>query len=132
MKYYEVAAKWWADKIRNVGPANYNNGDNGVRGGMAMMMATMIAVDKAPSNVSVELFEKKLAEKIKESVESRGQLSLDCDYGPNMLLGNIARETEIDPMSFPWKTNMHITPDKVQVSFGYGAGYETIFPVNHR
>lgn len=97
-----------------------------------MIMATMIAIDKAPSSSSVEQFEEKLAEKIKEIVEQKGQLSLDCHYGPDMILGSIARETEIDPMSFPWKTNMHITPDKVQVSFGYGVGYETIFPVNNR
>lgn len=128
MKYYEVAAKWWADKLRNVGPASFNNGDDSPNGGIAMMLATMIAFDKEPSNDATDLFEKNLAEKIKERVEHLGQLSLDCDYGPGMILGNIAKEVGIDPMSFPWKTSMHITADKVQVSFGYGASYVTIFP----
>ena len=129
MKYYEVAAKWWADKIRKASPANFNNGDDGQRGGMAMIMATMIAMKNEPSSEVVDLFEKKLAEKIKEEVERRGQLSLDCDYSPDITLGNIANQTGVDTMSFPWKTNMNITADKVCVSFGYGSGYDTIFPV---
>ncbi len=102
MEYYEVAAKWWADKIHKIGSAKAK---------------------------TVRVFEKKLGEKIKERVEQIGQLSLECDYDPDMILGNIAKEVGVDAKCFPFKTNMHITPNKVRVSFGYGTGYEKIFPV---
>lgn len=29
MEYNKVAAKWWADKLRNVGPRNFDMGESG-------------------------------------------------------------------------------------------------------
>ena len=38
------------------------------------------------------------------------------------------KELKLDSMlDFPWKTHMRITPDKVEVSCGYGAPLETIW-----
>ena len=38
MEYYKIAAKWWADQIRNVGLSSFDNGDQSSTGGMAMAM----------------------------------------------------------------------------------------------
>ena len=128
MTYYETAAKWWADKVRNVGPGNFNNGDDSTSGGMAMILATMLAMDKEPDSESADQFEKILSEHIRKRVEDDGYLILDCDYGPCTLLSNVAKVSGVDASCFPWKTNMNITKEEVKVSCGYGAAYKKIYP----
>lgn len=128
MEYNKVAAKWWADKFRNVGPGNFNNGDSSSAGGMAMIMATMLAMDSEPSAQAIDLFEQKLADTIKEHVESRGSMTLSVDYGPDYILGSLARETGVSTNGFPWKTTMWVEKDKVSVSAGYAAPTKIIFP----
>lgn len=129
MEYNKVAAKWWADKLRNIGPGNFNMGDDSSAGGIGMMLATMLALDNEPSSESIDLFEEKLAEIIKEQVEKIGSLILSTDYGPDYTLGKLANETGIDTTSFPWKTLMTIDKAHVSVSCGYGASSKIIFPV---
>lgn len=128
MEYNKVAAKWWADKLRNVGLGNFDNGDSSSAGGLAMLLAGMLAMDTQPSGESIDFFEEKLAETIKEQVESRGSMTLSVDYGPDYILGSIAQESGVSTNGFPWKTTMWVRADKVEVSAGYAAPSETIFP----
>ncbi len=116
MEYNKVAAKWWADKLRNVSLGNFNNGDSSSVGGLAMLLAGMLAMDTQPSGESIDLFEKKLAETIKEQVESCGSMILSVDYVPDYILGNIARESGVSPNGFPWKTTMWVRADIVKNS----------------
>ena len=128
MEYNKVAAKWWADKLRKVGPGNFDNGDSSSTGGMAMLLATMLAMDSHPSDEAIDLFEERLADTIKEHVEAYGSMTLSVDYGPDYILGNLAQETGVSTNGFPWKTTMWIEKDKVSVSAGYAAPCKTIFP----
>lgn len=128
MEYNEIAAKWWADKLRNVGPGNFNNGDQSSEGGIAMMLATMLAIETSPNSDAIDLFEQKLAEEIKERNSFGGTLILDVDYGPDMILGNIAKETGVSTTGFPWKTTMWITDEEVAVCCGAGSQRQIIFP----
>ena len=129
MEYNKVAAKWWADKIRNVGLGNFNNGNTGSSGGIAMAMASMIALKKQSSSEAIDLFEEKLAETIKESVEKCGPMTLSVDYDPDCVLSSHAEEAGVSLNAFPWKTMMWISEDKVSVSCGYGAPSKVIFPI---
>ena len=122
MNYYEIAAKWWADKVQNAGPANFNN--------VAMIFASMIAMENASNKDAIEAFEKELANVIKTNVESKGRLTFDCDYAPDRILTEVAIEAGVNPAGFPWKTTMNVTAEKVEVSFGYGASWQTIYPVS--
>ncbi len=128
MEYNKVAAKWWADKLRNVGLGNFDNGDSSSAGGLAMILAGMLAMDTKPSDESIDLFEKELAETIKEQVESRGSMTLSVDYGPDYILGSLAEKTGVSTNGFPWKTTMWVRSNEVTVSAGYAAPAETIFP----
>ena len=56
MEYNKVAAKWWADKLRNIGLGNFDNGE------------------------LIYLFEEKLADTIKENIETHGSMTLSVDY----------------------------------------------------
>ena len=127
MKYYEVAAKWWADKLRNIGPASFNNGDDSAAGGMVSAMATILAVEEKPAGNAADEFEKRLAEAIKEKMEGITYMRLSCDYNPCRMLYDIASEFNISASCFPWKTTMEITPERVNVSCGYGARFKTIY-----
>ena len=127
MEYNKVAAKWWADKLRKVGPGNFDNGDSST-GGMAMLLATMLAMESQTSDEAIDLFEERLAETIKEQVEARGSMTLSVDYSPDYILGNLAQETGVSTSRFPWKTTMWIEKDNVSVSAGYAAPCKTIFP----
>lgn len=128
MAYNDVAAKWWADKLRNIGPGNFNNGDDSLAGGIAMILGSLIAMESEPSSKSIDLFEQNLADTIKEHVESSGPLILSVDYGPDALLGKIALKSGVNTNGFPWRTTMWIETEKVSVCAGYGAPTKIIFP----
>jgi len=129
MEYNKVAAKWWADKLRNVGLGNFDNGDKSEAGFFAMLMGSMLAMDTQPAVETIDKFEERLAETIKEQVETRGSMTLSVDYGPDYILGSLAQETGVSTNGFPWKTTMWIEANKVSVSAGYAAPMENIFPV---
>lgn len=126
--YYETAAKWWSEKVKNASPANFNNGDKSQAGGMSMIFASLIAMENAPKKEAIEAFEKELAKVIKAQVEENGSLMLDCDYAPDAILTSVAIDTGVDPSGFPWKTTMKVTAESVEVSFGYGASWQKIYP----
>lgn len=129
-KYNEVAAAWWANKLRNITPASFNNGDDSSAGGFGMMMAFLIADKRSPDSDKVDAFEKELAEKIKQDVEEFGRLYISCDYAPDNLLSELAYKCEIETGCFPWKTSMWISQEEVKVSAGYARPTVTIYPEN--
>ena len=128
MDYNEKAAKWWAEKLRNVGPTSFDNGDTSEGSFYASMLATMLAMDTHPSDESVDKFEARLAEVIREKVEKTGYLTLSVDYHPDFILATVASETNVNESGFPWKTTMWVYPTEVSVRAGYGAPVEVIFP----
>lgn len=129
-EYNEVAAAWWANKLRNITPASFNNGDESSAGGMGMMMAFLVADKRRPEDEKVDAFEKELAEKIKQEVEEFGRLYISCDYAPDDLLTELAFTHEIETGCFPWKTSMWISKEEVKVSPGYARPAVIIYPEN--
>lgn len=127
MEYNEVAAKWWGDKLRNIGPSHFYNGDESKRGQMERFFAVIAARKEMSNSGDVEYFEKKLAEAIKEKIEKEGLVELSVEFVPNLFLGEIAKETGINQYCFPWKTTMIITKEKIEIKSGYYATKEIIF-----
>ncbi len=127
MEYYKVAAKWWADKLRKLGPGNFNNGDESISGGVTMALDTMLAMNSKPSDDAIDLFEEKLAKAIKEYLEKQDYIILSVDYGPDYILASIAEKSGLSTRCFPWKTTMWVRKDKVSVRAGYGAPIKVIF-----
>ena len=83
---------------------------------------------KERSTKDVKKFKKVLADGIEKQIKLYGYCSLDVDYNACQLLMEAGKELNLDSMlNFPWKTYMRITPDKVEVSCGYGAPRVTIW-----
>lgn len=129
MEYNNVAAKWWADKLRNASPGNFDMKESGDLGFGIMMLGTMIAMDTQTPSKNIDKFEEHLSKTIKEMVERCGHLTLSVDYGPDYILGKIAQETEVSINKFPWKTTMWIEKCKISVSSGRTESTKIIFPV---
>lgn len=118
MNSSKVAAKWWCETISSGHLGNFNNGDPGESGGMAMTLASMLALSSMPS-----------ATKLENELAKKSNLHVSTDYHPDYFLSCLAAAYGISPDVFPWKTWMNISKDEVTVSCGYGAPAKTIFPI---
>ena len=132
MEYNRVAAKWWADKIRNVGSDNFNSGDASYTGRLVAIPATIAAKKAKPSRRAIKKFEKELADIIKKYVENYGSITLSVDYKPDFILEGLAEQAGIKTSGFPWKTTMQIKKNKVIVRTGYAKPAKTIFPKSNK
>lgn len=129
MKYYEVAAKWWAEKIEDVTTSHYKPEVNSEIGALVMVKAFEVANnlnDFFQNNVG---FESDLARIIKDKVEKEGILILKVDYTPDSILEEVAVLNSVNTLAFPWKTKMYITEEKVRVT-KFGKDVEVIYPSN--
>lgn len=127
MEYNEVAAKWWADRLRNITPSHFYNGDESKNGKTERYLAVIAAREEITKSGNINSFEQRLAEAIKEKVEKEGTVIASVEFVPNLFLGEIAREAGINQYCFPWKTTMIITKEKVELISGYYAAKEIIF-----
>ena len=126
MEYYEVAAKWWTDKLREVAPEHFSY--NGRVGSMEKLLASYFPEMPKLSDESFDLFEKKLVDIIKDKVENYGFMLLLTHYNPDVsLLGDIARESGIDTSRIPHETTMWIYKEKVSVKYGTDKHFVIIF-----
>lgn len=121
-EYVTVAVDWWTKAIAS--PKQ----DNGEDMGSVLAVLTSMRKNKMNSVESVKNFKKVLADGIEKQIELYGYCYLDVYYHACQLLMEAGKEMKLDSMlNFPWKTYMRITPDKVEVSCGYGAPLETIW-----
>ena len=123
-----TAVQWWSDKLR--GRLRHDNGDDSRSSILACMFADMAA---SPVNEEqLRIFEKCLAARLETRYDqyikgqTYGSYTLHCDYGPDVVLWESAKEAGIPNVNFPFKTGMRIRKDHVEVSDGYGKPYVRI------
>lgn len=118
----KAAAKWWADTLR-VAPSH----DNGADDPLPSMLARTLASGSKPSETQAQKFENVLFSLL---MKERLPAFLTVDYGPQGLLleaCDAAGGEDYIEAYLPWKTNMNVSQDKVEVSSGYGAPWKTIY-----
>lgn len=123
----QVASKWWREKLER---PKFDNGDQSNTGAMCSILASLASAKQAPTQEQLDAFEQNL----KEEMQSYRQLvcpwlTYQVDYGPDPHLSKAAASAGITDnlCAFPWKTNMDIWPDRIEVKCGYGAPWETIW-----
>jgi len=123
-----VAAKWWAEQISSPNFNSFCNGDrtSDVSFGI-MVLGLSLAKQNAPTTEQIEKFETQLAERIDKELEKRVQVNLDCDYGPCLILGEIADSLDISHSLFPYKRYMWVQATSVMVKDGYDAPKKEIY-----
>lgn len=121
----KVAAKWWADRLRE--GAKLDNADPSRAGGMAFMMGKIMQSRLAQERTleQVQLFEDILYEKLLDLK----YFWVGVDYHPIAIFTEAAEEAgfQLSMSCLPWKTNMYFKENgEVSVSYGYGATPKTI------
>ncbi len=113
------AAKWWTDKISNPGFGSFNMGDDSQIGAVAMILGLNLTTpDK---DEAIDKFKSLLEEYIEEQIKEKGSCCIDTDYHPEYALSQIISKAGVSSSNFPWKTNMTVTENSVEVSCGSGA-----------
>ncbi len=101
-EYIKVAAKWWADGLRNLHCGICN----------------------------IDLFETSLAQAIEKETSRCPYFSITTDTYPCTFLTDIAKSCGISPRAFPWKVIMNFNRERVSVSCGYGVKPEVLYNNN--
>ncbi len=118
----EKAAKWWGDMLCH----HHDNGANDRNNQLAMVLADMIAASNKPTDEQISKFVELLTDKLIEQDSDNRDISIYCDYHPDIMLREVADEVGIDSSVFPYKTGMSIYHDNVEVKVGYGSSYTRI------
>lgn len=125
MEYYDIAAKWWADKIRNLSLSDFYLGDGD--SSRTIASAAFYKNKKAvPGEKEISRFEEILSEKIKECVDKEKSILIETDYEPDGFLKEAATDAGIPLKVFPWRMVMFIEKDNVSVKNGPFSNYKTI------
>ena len=124
-----AAAEWWTKRIS--GKVKHDNGDDS----FGSIFAGMLADEGVEplTDAQLQKFKNSLVMRISEKA-GRGVnvIFLRCDYAPDSTLSDSARNAGIPRDNFPWKVDMRIENDQVEVSDGYGMPWARVWPVEHK
>lgn len=127
MEYYQVAAKWWADKLREIKVENFSIGEEGTIGYIAQLMGYMIAKESKPTEDAINSFESILAQEIKQNVEQfKHAITLEVDYHPERRLCYAAKKANLDANCLPKMVVMRADQYVVTVRVGGKHGSELV------
>ena len=123
------AAKWWTKAISNPNLNSFCNGDRTSNESfMIMMFGSLRAQEHTATEEQLKQFCDLLSQRIEDELSKTSKVELDCDYGPDYILGETAEEVGIDTCIFPYKRRMTVTSDSVEVKDGYDADWVQIYP----
>lgn len=121
-----AAAEWWMKRIS--GQTIHDNGDPTFGSVFAGMLADQMI--KPASDTQLQKFKNSLVMRLSTLAgQGRNSIWMDCDYVPDMTLSAAAVDADIPRVNFPWKVNMRVNADCVEVEDGYGAPWVRIWPV---
>jgi len=122
----KVAVDWWIDKMTGSHRCA-NIGMDGMAGAFASLFMQMAYDQDKPLPEEMQNFEKILTETITKRLFEGRDTQLDVDYGPSGVLRDVLIESHVSGSRVPLKTTMDISFDRVTVSCGYAAPWETIY-----
>ena len=121
-----AAAEWWANRIS--GKTTHDNGDSTFGSVFAGMLADQMV--KPATKAQLQKFKNSLVMRLSTLAgQGRSSIWMDCDYSPDLTLSAAAVDADIPRDNFPWKVNMRINSECVEVKDGYGMPWVRIWPV---
>ncbi len=121
----EAAALWWCEVVAH---PRFDNGDQSEAGGLAMMMAMLTHSRRPrPSQEMLDRFREALQETLEMYCRQHGGVTLGVDYHPSDILSECADRAGLDEVSWPWKTIMEVTPNRVTAAHGYSSPSKVIW-----
>lgn len=122
-KQAEVAADWWASKLKK---PKMDNGDNS---SMGLFFRTMAELSVKPiTDEQVLNFKNDLKnELIKEMKRNVWDVCLSVDYHPCKMLYDIAKKNNISDSNLPIKTSLWIKKNAVLASYGYKGDLQVLY-----
>lgn len=144
MEYYEVAAKWWADKLRDPPKETPEDMSSFTEEDYeAFFMKRYQQLELGDSPERIDKFQKNLSESIKKEVETKGETIIAVDYKQSYIFGEHSISAIIYPLclffqealekariswsNLPLKAIMWISPKEVVVTKGYESPRIRIF-----
>ena len=120
----DAAAKWWAEQIGR----HHDNGDKSLGSIFSGMLADMMS--EPCGKDAIDKFAEILSKKIMDDEFYETYFNIGCDYAPDTILADSAKEAGINCNNFPWKVTMciFIKENKIEVRDGYGRGWRQIYP----
>lgn len=115
-----AAAEWWAERVGAPTHRMVRAEERDFRSDFAELTMLTVAhrnpVPDGAGSAFADALEKVYDELL---VKWDGRVSLGVDYGPDMVLAEVAQAHGIHPSRFPIKTNLWAYPDHVTASLGY-------------
>ena len=127
LKAVEVATLKWIELISR----SYHSGSigNDRNSKELMTILNVFYQDEQLSNEQITMFKEKLSKKIMNAIyENNGDIiKMECDYGPDYLLYEALKESNISLSKIPFKTTMYIRSYYVALKEGYGEKFITLY-----
>ena len=118
--YVEAAVNWWANAIQTT---NFDMGEE-----VPMAIFNLLNSNKKEKTAEeIKIFKERLAKNINNQIKQLGYCTLNVDYAPDQILNDAGSLIGLEMFDYPIKTHMNINKEKVEVSSGYGAPYQTIW-----
>lgn len=123
----QLMAEWWADQI-TTNKMNWDNGDSSESGGMAFLLANMVAMNArqtAPADAR-NRFIAGFMQTFQNFYKAHNHYpDLSVDYHPCEFLFKAANAAGIDAGAFPCKSHSYLslTDGKAYAKVGYGKPY---------
>ena len=126
----KIAAEWWANKLRKRG-SEWDNGDDGCNENTQSILS-MFGGQDSFTDEQIEKFTENLTAAIGFKFKSDGRCEIHIDYHAPHILMDAAEGAGMEHVNgaadFGCKTNMWINSNYVEVSDGYGAENQKLYP----
>lgn len=124
-KISEIVAKWWTGVI--ISP-RFDTGDDSKVGFFIQFLQESLVTKLNPHQL--KQFSNEVYNYVYTTLQKCSEYEkfyLDVDYNPCKVLSQIAEKCDISLNNFPLKTTMCITKHSINVKYGYGSMYETLY-----
>ena len=122
----ETATSWWVDNFSN----SLNPFDSEIEDEVTASLRNFYRETLGTFNINrqnrIPKFKEVLGNRIRLLLLSRYSFYLSTDYSPNGELALAMKEAKLKG-TFPIKTRMDISPDKIEVRKGYSSPFEVIY-----